>query len=82
VYIRLLNLLSRIFHAKDFIGHPSTKDRNAHKGPLAMPDLLPVGSQAPEFSLPATDGQPFTLGELAGRKHVALVFYVGDNTPD
>jgi peroxiredoxin Q/BCP len=47
-----------------------------------MRDLLPVGSQAPEFSLPATDGQPFTLGELAGRKHVALVFYVGDNTPD
>jgi thioredoxin-dependent peroxiredoxin len=47
-----------------------------------MPDLLPVGSQAPEFSLPATDGQLFELNELAGRKHVALVFYVGDNTPD
>jgi peroxiredoxin len=47
-----------------------------------MLDLLPVESQAPEFSLPATDGQPFRLSELAGRKHVVLVFYVGDNTPD
>lgn len=47
-----------------------------------MLDLLPVGSQAPDFSLPATDGQTFTLSELAGRTHVVLVFYVGDNTPD
>ena len=47
-----------------------------------MLDLLPVKSQAPEFSLPTTDGQPFALGELTGRKHVVLVFYVGDNTPD
>jgi peroxiredoxin Q/BCP len=47
-----------------------------------MLDLLPVESQAPDFSLPATDGQTFTLSEQAGRKHVVLVFYVGDNTPD
>ncbi|HEX9869000.1 MAG TPA: peroxiredoxin family protein [Candidatus Tectomicrobia bacterium] len=47
-----------------------------------MPDILPVGTQAPDFTLPSTDGQTLTLSALAGRKHVVLVFYVGDNTPD
>ncbi len=47
-----------------------------------MPDLLPVGSQAPDFTLPSTAGHALTLSALAGRKHVVLVFYVGDNTPD
>ena len=47
-----------------------------------MLDLLPVENQAPDFSLPASDGQLFTLSELAGGKHVVLVFYIGDNTPD
>jgi peroxiredoxin Q/BCP len=47
-----------------------------------MPDLLPVGAQAPDFTLLAADGQPLSLSSLAGRKHVVLVFYAGDNTPD
>jgi peroxiredoxin Q/BCP len=47
-----------------------------------MADLLCLGSQAPDFSLPSSDGQTFTLSALTGRKHVVLVFYVGDNTPD
>ena len=47
-----------------------------------MPDLLPVGTRAPDFTLPASDGQTLTLSSLLGRKHVVLVFYVGDNTPD
>jgi thioredoxin-dependent peroxiredoxin len=47
-----------------------------------MPDLLTVGTRAPDFTLPATGGQIITLSELAGQKHVVLVFYVGDNTPD
>ena len=47
-----------------------------------MADLLPVGTHAPDFTLPASDGQTLTLSSLAGRKHVVLVFYVGDNTPD
>lgn len=47
-----------------------------------MPELLPVGIQAPDFTLPASDGQTLTLSSLMGRKHVVLVFYVGDNTPD
>jgi peroxiredoxin Q/BCP len=47
-----------------------------------MSDLLPVGTQAPDFTLPSTDGEMLTLSALAGRKHVVLVFYVGENTPD
>jgi hypothetical protein len=78
----LLNAALWIFHAEGVIGRPSTKEHKTLKGPLAMPNLLPVGSQAPGFSLPANDGELFVLNELAGRKHVALVFYVGDNTLD
>jgi peroxiredoxin Q/BCP len=47
-----------------------------------MPDLLAVGTRTPDFTLPATGGQTITLSELSGQKHVVLVFYVGDNTPD
>jgi peroxiredoxin Q/BCP len=49
---------------------------------MTMPDLLPVGTPAPDFTLLSTDGQALTLSSLAGRKHAVLVFYVGDNTPD
>jgi peroxiredoxin len=49
---------------------------------MTVPDLLSVGSQAPDFTLDAADGQPLTLSALRGRKHVVLIFYVGDNTPD
>ncbi len=51
-------------------------------GPMTMLDLLPVGTQAPDFTLPSSDGDMLTLSALAGRQHVVLVFYVGDNTPD
>jgi peroxiredoxin len=47
-----------------------------------MPDLLPIGTQAPDFMLAAADDQMLSLSAMAGRKHVILVFYVGDNTPD
>jgi thioredoxin-dependent peroxiredoxin len=47
-----------------------------------MTDLLQAGSQAPDFTLAATGGQTFILSALTGQKHVVLVFYVGDNTPD
>lgn len=47
-----------------------------------MPPLLPIGTQAPDFTLPVTAEETFTLSALTGRKHVVLVFYVGDNTPD
>jgi peroxiredoxin Q/BCP len=41
-----------------------------------------VDSQAPDFTLPTSDGKSLTLSALAGHKHVVLVFYVADNTPD
>jgi peroxiredoxin Q/BCP len=44
-----------------------------------------VGDQAPDFTLPGTDGtdeghRDYTLSAYAGRP-VVLVFYPGDNTP-
>lgn len=46
-----------------------------------MSDLLAVGTKAPSFSAPASDGKTYTLAELLRTQHVALVFYPGNNTP-
>jgi len=43
-------------------------------------DPLPVGTVAPEFSLPDELGHTVALSALKGR-NVALVFYPGDDTP-
>jgi peroxiredoxin Q/BCP len=43
-------------------------------------DPLPVGSNAPDFSLPDDSGRDVTLSKLRGR-NVVLVFYPGDDTP-
>jgi len=43
------------------------------------PDLLPVGSPAPEFSAVAHDGQKLDLAKLRGR-YVVLYFYPKDDT--
>jgi thioredoxin-dependent peroxiredoxin len=42
-------------------------------------DPLPVGTLAPDFSLPDQDGKMVTLSALRGR-NVVLVFYPGDDT--
>jgi peroxiredoxin Q/BCP len=42
-------------------------------------DPLPVGSLAPEFSIPDQDGRIVSLSALGGR-NVVLVFYPGDDT--
>lgn len=39
-----------------------------------------VGDKAPDFSLPGTGGQAYSLSQYAG-KTVVLVFYPGDDTP-
>lgn len=36
-----------------------------------------VGTQAPDFSLPARDGTLVSLGDYRGRQPVLLVFYRG-----
>jgi peroxiredoxin Q/BCP len=42
-------------------------------------DPLPVGSKAPDFTLPTQSGKKVTLSSLRG-KNVVLVFYPGDDT--
>jgi peroxiredoxin Q/BCP len=42
--------------------------------------LVPVGTEAPDFTLPDQDGNPVSLRALRGR-NVVLVFYPGDDTP-
>ena len=39
-----------------------------------------VGDRAPDFTLPGTGGQQYSLSDYAG-KPVVLVFYPGDDTP-
>jgi peroxiredoxin Q/BCP len=39
-----------------------------------------VNEKAPQFSLPDSEGNTFSLADQAGRKTL-LVFYPGDNTP-
>ena len=43
-------------------------------------DPLPVGTQAPDFTLPDDSGKSVTLSSLRGSQ-VVLVFYPGDDTP-
>jgi peroxiredoxin len=46
-----------------------------------MSDPLPIGSKAPPFSAPASDGKTYALADLLKQGAVALVFYPGNNTP-
>jgi len=45
-----------------------------------FPDLLPVGTPAPDFSLLDERGREVKLSGLRGRS-VVLIFYPGDDTP-
>ncbi len=42
----------------------------------AQSTLLEVGDKAPDFELQDQDGETVRLSDLAGRKNVALAFYV------
>ena len=46
-----------------------------------MSDPLQIGSRAPAFSAPGSDGHRYSLAELLKSGAVALVFYPGNNTP-
>jgi peroxiredoxin len=46
-----------------------------------MSEVLPVGARAPDFTAAASDGARYQLSEVLQRKHVALVFYPGNDTP-
>ena len=46
-----------------------------------MTDLLAVGSPAPAFTARASDGETYGLATVLQTRHVALIFYPGNNTP-
>jgi peroxiredoxin len=46
-----------------------------------MSELLAIGSKAPAFVAPASDGATYHLAEVLKARHVALIFYPGNNTP-
>ena len=46
-----------------------------------MSDLLVIGNKAPLFTAAASDGKTYSLTDVLKTKHVALVFYPGNNTP-
>ena len=46
-----------------------------------MNEPLAIGSKAPPFAAPASDGKTYSLADVLKTKHVALVFYPGNNTP-
>ncbi len=46
-----------------------------------MSDLLAIGSTAPLFTAAASDGTTYRLADVLKTRHVALIFYPGNNTP-
>jgi thioredoxin-dependent peroxiredoxin len=46
-----------------------------------MSESLAIGSKAPDFQAPAHDGKTYRLSDVLRQKHVALIFYPGNNTP-
>ncbi len=51
------------------------------KKPTSIPENVPaVGSAAPDFALPADDGQTVRLSDCRGQR-VVLYFYPKDDTP-
>ncbi len=43
--------------------------------------LLEIGTPAPPFTAPASDGKTYRLAELLRAGAVVLFFYPGNNTP-
>jgi thioredoxin-dependent peroxiredoxin len=46
-----------------------------------MASSVKVGDQAPDFSLPASDGRTIRLGDYRGKSEVVLFFYPKDDSP-
>jgi thioredoxin-dependent peroxiredoxin len=53
-----------------------------HQGNIVPEEKNPrVGDLAPEFTLPASDGETVSLSDFRGRAEVVLFFYPKDNSP-
>jgi len=50
-------------------------------GSVASVAALQVGERAPEFTLPATTAEKFSLNQFQGKKHVVLFGFIGAFTP-
>jgi peroxiredoxin len=46
-----------------------------------MSDPLHEGARAPAFEAEASDGRTYALADVLEHRHVALIFYPGNNTP-
>lgn len=46
-----------------------------------MSDPLAIGTRAPAFHAPASDGRTYALVDVLEHRHVALVFYPANDTP-
>ena len=44
-------------------------------------DIPQVGNKAPDFNVPASNGQTIALKDFKGKKNVVLYFYPKDDTP-
>ena len=50
-------------------------------GVAASAAALQVGDKAPDFTLPATTAEKFSLNQFLGKSHVVLFGFIGAFTP-
>jgi hypothetical protein len=50
-------------------------------GSITLIFALTVGDKAPDFTLPATTAEKWTLSDLMGKKNVVLFAFIGAFTP-
>jgi hypothetical protein len=50
-------------------------------GSITLVFALTVGDKAPDFTLPATTAEKWTLSDLIGKKNVVLFAFIGAFTP-
>jgi cytochrome oxidase Cu insertion factor (SCO1/SenC/PrrC family) len=50
-------------------------------GSITLVFAFTVGDKAPDFTLPATTAEKWTLSDLMGKKNVVLFAFIGAFTP-
>jgi thioredoxin-dependent peroxiredoxin len=50
-------------------------------GVVSVATALEVGQQAPDFTLPSTEGKELSLSQFRGKQPVLIEFYGGDFFP-